>query len=151
MTLDTWHVTPDTWHVTHDMWNMVGVENSLKISARQLLRLGMDTVHRTVSWRFWTKGWHKSWPTESVNDEGVYRKAPATPGLLISVIGGHYASKLEVIFIKQAIRQSCCFIPIKKTCHLWFWKMLQSWKYDLISSMGIEILNICIVFFCPCA
>ena len=56
-----WHVTTDLWHVTRDMWHMVGGEHSLKFSAPQLLRFGIDIV----------------------SDKGVYRTAPATPGLLI--------------------------------------------------------------------
>ena len=51
---------------------MVGVEHSLKISAPQLLRFGIDSVLKILNERM----------TYSVNDEGVYRSAPATPGLL---------------------------------------------------------------------
>ena len=35
-------------------------------------------------WRFGGKGWLTDWMNESVNDEGVYRTAPATSGLLIT-------------------------------------------------------------------
>ena len=51
MTPDTWHLTPDTWHVTLDMWHMVGGEHSLKISAPQLLRFGIDSVLKILSKR----------------------------------------------------------------------------------------------------
>ena len=52
VTPDTWHVTHDMWHPTHDMWHpkhdmwhMVGsVEHSLKISAPQLLRFGIECL-----------------------------------------------------------------------------------------------------------
>ena len=54
------------------MRHMVGGEHSLKISAPQLLWFGIDSVLKIMNERI----------TQSVNDEGVYRTAPATPGLL---------------------------------------------------------------------
>ena len=68
MTRGLWQVTRDTWHVTCDMWHMVWSEHSLKISVRQLLRFGIDSV-------YWMNYW-------IYNYEGVYKTAPATPGLL---------------------------------------------------------------------
>ena len=76
VTRDTWHLTPDMWHMTCDMWHVVGGEHCLKISAPQLLRFVIYDI---------LKIWRKRlthWLNESVNDEGVYRTAPATPGLL---------------------------------------------------------------------
>ena len=45
MTPDTWHMTCDTQHRTCDTRNMVrAVEHSLKISAPQLLRFGIECL-----------------------------------------------------------------------------------------------------------
>ena len=45
VTHDMWHPTHDMWHPKHDMWHMVGaVEHSLKISAPQLLRFGIECL-----------------------------------------------------------------------------------------------------------
>ena len=43
--------TLDTWHVTYDTWHMVGGEHSLKISAPQLLRFGIDSVLKILNKR----------------------------------------------------------------------------------------------------
>ena len=50
------------------MWD----EHSLKISALQLFRFGIDSVLNIFPQTM----------SDSLNDEAVYRKAPATPGLL---------------------------------------------------------------------
>ena len=74
MTPVTWYVTYDTWHVTHG-----GCEYSLKTSAPPApYGLGY-----TVRWRFWTNKRITYSINQSINGEGVYRKAPATQGLLI--------------------------------------------------------------------
>ena len=54
------------------MQHMVGGEHSLKMLALTLLRFGIDSVLKILNKRI----------TQSVNDKGVYRPAPATPGLL---------------------------------------------------------------------
>ena len=59
-----------------DMWHMVGGEHSLKSLASKLLPFGIYDV---------LKIWRKRLTqlmNESINDEAVYRTAPATPGLL---------------------------------------------------------------------
>ena len=57
------HLTLNTLHVACDMWHMVGGEHSLKMSAPQLLRFGIDSVLKMTQW---------------MNHEGVY----GTKGLL---------------------------------------------------------------------
>ena len=44
LTGDRWHMTRDMWHVTHDTWHIVLDEHSLKISAPQHFRFGIDSV-----------------------------------------------------------------------------------------------------------
>ena len=60
--------------MTCDMWHMVGGEHSLKISAPQLLRFGMDSVLKILNERI------TQLVNELMNEGGVYRIAPATPG-----------------------------------------------------------------------
>ena len=62
---------------------MVGVEHYLKISASQLLRFGMDSVWKILIYRI-TQLMNELM-NELINHEGVYRTAPATPGLLKTV------------------------------------------------------------------
>ena len=59
------------------MWDRVGVELSLKVSAPQLLWFGINSVLKILN-----KSMTKS-INQSIDDKGVYRIAPATPGLLI--------------------------------------------------------------------
>ena len=54
----------------------MGGEHSLKMSAPQLLRFGIDSVLKILNERITQS------VNQSVNDEGVYRTALATPGLL---------------------------------------------------------------------
>ena len=80
MTPDTWHVThdTDTWHVTRYMWHVTHgggwtfsqnfSSPALTVWDRQCLE---DSELKDDSLN------------ESVNYEGVYRTAPASPGLLI--------------------------------------------------------------------
>ena len=68
------------WHVTSYMWHMVGGEHSLKISAPQLLRFGLDSVLKIVNKRI------TDLINESVSYKGVCRTARATPGLLITKV-----------------------------------------------------------------
>ena len=56
---------------------MVGGEHSLKISASQLLPFGIYDVLK-----IWRKSTLNELMNELMNDEAVYRTAPATPGLL---------------------------------------------------------------------
>ena len=58
-TRDTVHMTGDMWHVTPDMWHTVGGEHSLKISAPQLLRFGIDIVLKILNKRI-TQGMNES-------------------------------------------------------------------------------------------
>ena len=65
-TPDTWHVTryvtQDTWHVSRTMWRMVRGEHSLKISAPQLLQIGIKSVLKILNKRM-TK-----WMNDLINE-----------------------------------------------------------------------------------
>ena len=69
------HITPDMLHVTRGMRHMVGGEHSLKISAPNLLRFGMDSVLEILNKRITYQ------MNELIINEGVYRTALATRGL----------------------------------------------------------------------
>ena len=81
VTCDMWHVmTCDTWHVTHDMWLVVWGNILSKFQLPSSYGLWF-----MISWRLGGKGWLTHSLTQSINDEGVCRTAPATPGLLIRI------------------------------------------------------------------
>ena len=92
-----WHVTPDNWHVTCDTWHS---------QAPQLFRFGIDSVMKILN----TKDYLMN---EIMNHKAVYRKAPATPGLLIRC-GKVMQSELTLVFkfiIAKAMYfvKFCCF------------------------------------------
>ena len=74
-----------TWHVTHDMWHIVGGEYSLKMSATQLLRSGMDSVLMIMNGRMTDS------ISQSMSDVGDCRTAPDTPGLLIPLFNWYWS------------------------------------------------------------
>ena len=74
MTCDMWYATCDMWQVRFDMWHVVGGEIFWKFQVPSSEDLGL-----MILWRFGEKGLL----TDGLN-EGVWRTAPATPGLLIS-------------------------------------------------------------------
>ena len=90
LTRDTRHVTPDMWHMICDMWHIVEGENSLKILAPQFLQFGIDSVLKILNKRM------NEWIDKWINDKGIYRTAPATPGL----------SKRSMVEIRQEISLS---------------------------------------------
>ena len=65
------------WHMKYETWHMVRGEHSLKFFAPQLLRFVKDSVLKIL------EGWlNNESMNEWFNDKGVFRTAPATPGLL---------------------------------------------------------------------
>ena len=79
MTRDMWHVTHDMWQVTHDMWHVTGWGRWTFTQNFSSLALmvwewkcteDISTNHQSLS--------------DLISNGGVYRTAPATPGLLIS-------------------------------------------------------------------
>ena len=65
---------------------MVGGEHSLKISAPQLLRFGIDSVLKILNERM---TFNES-INEIINHKAVYRTAPATLGLLLLLLFVYY-------------------------------------------------------------
>ena len=74
-----WHLTCDTWYMTHDTRHVPldtqGVMNFvLKFQVPIFNVLGVRKF-----WRYFHKD---HWLTDFINNKGVCRRAPATPGLL---------------------------------------------------------------------
>ena len=65
---DMWHVTCDTWNVTRDMWHVVGVNIVSKCQ--------LHSSYGLVVMIFWSFEVNKY-----INDKGIFKTAPATPGL----------------------------------------------------------------------
>ena len=88
LTCDKWHVTRDTWHMTHDMWQVTH-------DMWQGTHMVWWTVYKNVrslaltAWKLWR---FEDWEEKDdlinylLNDKGVCRTAPATPGLIIIVL-----------------------------------------------------------------
>ena len=72
-----WHVTCDTWHVTHDMWHVTGLGGLTFSQNFSSLALTICDL-----WYYEDLEEKDDSLNQSVNDEAVYRTAPATPGLL---------------------------------------------------------------------
>ena len=70
-----WHVTRDMWHMTRDMFGGVNILSKFQLPSSCRLWF-------MILWRSGGKGWLGDWMNQSINDEAVYRTAPATPGLL---------------------------------------------------------------------
>ena len=70
-----WHVTCDMWHVTRDTDTCLGA---------WAFSQNFSSLAPTVCdlWYFEDLEEKDDSVNESINDEGVYRTAPATPGLL---------------------------------------------------------------------
>ena len=81
ITKNKWHVTTDTWHLTCDKWHVTsdtqGGEYCLKISGPSSYGLRVK-----VFWRYFHKGWVSESIYKLLSDNGVCRRAPATPGML---------------------------------------------------------------------
>ena len=80
VTRDMWHVTCDMWHVTCDRWHVTclggwtfsQIFSSLALTVCDLWNYeDLEEKDRSLN--------------ELINDEAVYRTAPATPGLLNSL------------------------------------------------------------------
>ena len=75
MTCDTWHVTCDMLPVTRDMLWWVNILSKFQL-------LSSYCLWSMILWRSGGKGSQTELMNEWINDEAVYRTAPATPGLL---------------------------------------------------------------------
>ena len=82
MTCDTWHVTCDTWHVTRGIWHVTCLGGwTFSQNFSSLALTVCDLCH------YEDLEEKDDWVTDLMNDRGVCRTAPATPGLL--KIGHH--------------------------------------------------------------
>ena len=72
MTRDMWHMTLDTWHMTHDRWGEVNILSKCQLPSSYVWEWRCS---EDISTKDHSLGY-------LMNDEGVSRTAPATPGLL---------------------------------------------------------------------
>ena len=82
MTCDIWHVTCDMWHVTRDMWHMTC---DMLWGVNILSTFPLPSFYGLwfmIFWRLGGKGSRTDLINQLINDKGVCRTAPATPGLL---------------------------------------------------------------------
>ena len=112
MTGDRWHVTGDRWHLTGDRWQVTrdtwwGVNILSKFQLPSSNGLGF-----MMSWRWRGKGWLSDLINESMNDEGVCRAAPATPGLLIRPYDWHSYNNAT-----GSESMKCCFLQFPETAN----------------------------------
>ena len=73
VTCDMWQVTSNTWHMTCVM--LWGVNNFSRFQLPS-----SNGLWFMIFWRFGGKGSPNDWLTDSINDKGVCRTPPATPG-----------------------------------------------------------------------
>ena len=82
MTCDTWHVvTRDTWHVTRDTWHVTCLGG-------WTLSQNFSSLALTICDLWYHEDLEEKDDSinQSISDKAVYRTAPATPGLLKSVV-----------------------------------------------------------------
>ena len=80
------------------MWHLVGGEHSLKISAPQILRFGIDSFLNILNERI------TQLINEWINYEGVYRTAPATPGLLTTLNPYIHYLRCFIVFMVEEMK-----------------------------------------------
>ena len=83
VTCDMWHVTRDLWHVTRDMWHLT-CDIFVWVNILSKFQLQALTVYDLWYYEDLEEKdeWINQSMNQSMNDEAVYRTAPATPGLL---------------------------------------------------------------------
>ena len=84
LTHEMWHVTCDMWHGTPDRWWEVNILSKFQVPSSY--GLGVK-----IFWRYFGKR-VTQFINLSINNKGVCRTAPATPGPLITMEGQGYLS-----------------------------------------------------------
>ena len=69
-----WHITRDTWHMTCDTWHVTHGGGGVNI----LSKFQLPSSYRLGFMMLWRLGGNRSL-NQLMNDEAVYRTAPATP------------------------------------------------------------------------
>ena len=110
MTCDTWHVTCDTWHVTCYTWHMTSDMWHVGGGANILSKFQLPSSYCLWFMILWRSG-GEGWRSDRMNDEAVYRTAPATPGLLKISQGGP--------LITDPPPTSFTILSKRKKCDIW--------------------------------
>ena len=117
MTCDMWHVTCDTWHVTHETQGVMNIVSKCQLPSS-------NGLEYTEFWRYF----HTPSLNPSISKGGVWRTAPATPGLLITI--EWVLTRLGMVLVriwgsvkeKKALRKNPKIGPLK------FQKLIQAKK-----------------------
>ena len=112
VTCDMWHVTRDTWHVTCDKWHVWGGWTFSQNFSSLALTVCDLWYYEDLEEK---DHWLTQWINELMNDEAVYRTAPATPGLLIRRVDIEYRTKGKN-YMCQVSHVTCRVSRV--TCHL---------------------------------
>ena len=134
MTRDTWHVTHNTWHLTlGGSWTfsqnfiLSGIEGFLKIGRKRI----------------------NEWMNKLINDGGVCRTAPATPGPLTRQ--GSLNSNRSILcllqpFIKSPPLPTHHFeLPnmFNQTCYFRiFWNLGSTYREKIFKSLSLITLTV---------
>ena len=136
MTCDTWHVTRDTWHVKCDTWHIAH-----DIYGGWTFSQNFSSLALTVCdlWYYEDLEEKDEWLNQWINDEAVYRTAPATPGLLkiFWFWDAHLHLKIweELLFI-------LCFVSTNSTKILLLWNFFRKhWRMKNILLFGIALVD----------
>ena len=105
MTCDTWHLTHDMWHVTSDIWHATHDLWQVGLGGRWSFSHNFSSLALTVfEWRCFEGS-----VTDLINNKGVCRTAPATPGLL-KITCQRQVNHVGAYFLRE---KNGCTAPLK--------------------------------------
>ena len=109
------------WQVTHDMFGGVNILSKFQLPSSYRLWF-------MILWRSGGKGWLSQSVSQLMNDEAVYRTAPATPGLL----------KKGVTDLTSAQTSKVCFKCFLQK-YVWrFWKEKVAYINTRLDMLGLN-------------
>ena len=131
------HMTHDTWHLTCDTWHVTGLGRwTFSQNFSSLTGLGLKVI-----WRFGGKGWVSQLMNEWMNDEGVCRTAPATPGLLNIEVAIVYLSRSCHSYIQMNRSLGISSGSGSNTLLVPYWIRLKSFYYWRFSQSALALMN----------
>ena len=114
VTCDAWHVTRDTWHMTHDMFGGVNILSKFQLPSSYRLWF-------MILWRSGGEGSLTQRINEWMNYEAVYRTAPATPGLLITLLAHTFRIRLLLLTSSVLLNDMTLGIMRLLNAHSLYW------------------------------
>ena len=139
-----WDVTHNKWHMTGDMWRGVNLLSKFQLTSSYGLEITMYWIY-----------FHKSSLNVLINDEGVCRTAPATPGLLkiyIQILDSSRKFYWKICLLKYVfyVGHFCLYwfqLPLNclNVCFPLPWVILK-WIYTAKWSPGNNNMNFCFIY-----